>query len=263
MTRGDDWKERFGRAGFLAKGVLYGIVGIIAIGVAVGGGSDTKGQSGALTTLADSSGGKFLLVLLVAGLGGYALYRLIEVIVGPSGEDGAKAWVERGASVVRTIVYGGLCFTAIQILAGSGGGGGGGSSPSNLTQTILQQPAGQILVGIAGGVLVGVAGYQAYKSISQSFMDDLQTGQMSSTERTWAERTGTAGYASRAVIYTLTGGFLVKAALESDSSEAKGLDGALQEIVQQSYGPVLLGIVALGLFIYGFYCLFEARYRKF
>lgn len=257
----EDWRERFGRAGFLAKGVLYGIVGIIAIGVAIGSGGDAKGQSGALSTLADSSAGKFLLVLLAIGLGGYALYRLIEVFVGVPGEDGAEEWAERGASVVRTIVYGGLCFTAIQILSNSGGGGG--SNPSTITRKILEQPAGQILVGIAGVVLIGTAGYQAYKAYSQSFMEELKTGQMSATERTWAERSGIGGYAARAVIYTLTGGFLVKAAIESDASETKGLDGALQEIAQQSYGPILLGIVAAGLFIYGFYCLFEARYRQF
>lgn len=262
FLKSDGWRDRFGRAGFLGKGVLYGLVAILAIGVAISGGGKAESQSGALATLADSGAGLVLLALVALGLAGYALYRLIEVFVGPVGEDGAKGWAERGASVVRTIVYGGLCFTAVQILLGSGGGGSS-TKPSTITQTVLEQPAGQILVGIAGVILIGTAAYQAYKSISQGFMDDLKTNQMSSTERAWAERSGTAGYAARAVIYALTGGFLTKAAIESDSSDAKGLDGALQEIIQQPYGPVLMGIVAVGLLIYGFYCLFEARYRQF
>lgn len=260
-SSGEDWREGFGRAGFLAKGVLYGIVAIVAIGVAFGRGGQAEGQQGALKTLSDSTAGMVLLIAMAIGLGGYALFRLIEVFVGPANADGAKGVAERAASAVRTVVYGAFCVTAVQILAGSGGGGGGGAK--TITQTVLEQPLGQILVGVGGAVLVGVAGYQAYKGVSQSFMDDLRTGEMGSGERTLAERSGMAGHLARAVVYTLTGGFLIKAAVESDSSDAKGLDGALQEIVQQTYGSALLAIVAIGLLIYGFYCLFEARYRKF
>jgi hypothetical protein len=45
--------------------------------------------------------------------------------------------------------------------------------------------------------------------------------------------------------------------------QAKGLDTALGELLQlRPFGPVLLGILALGLIAYGVYSFVEARYRR-
>ena len=73
---------------------------------------------------------------------------------------------------------------------------------------------------------------------------------------------GTAGHAALAVVSGMVGAFLIKAAVEHDAKEAVGLDGALQQLVTESLGPLLLGIVAAGLLVYAGYCLFEARYRN-
>ncbi len=67
---------------------------------------------------------------------------------------------------------------------------------------------------------------------------------------------------ARFVVFSLIGIFLVKAAYQYESKEAIGLDGALRKIVDASYGPVLLGIVAAGLVCYALFCFFEARYRR-
>ena len=64
------------------------------------------------------------------------------------------------------------------------------------------------------------------------------------------------------VVFGLIGLFLVKAAWEFDSKEARGLDGALLELAQQPYGGLLLGAVAVGLLAYAFYCFVQARYRR-
>jgi hypothetical protein len=256
----EDWHERAGRLGFVAKGILCGIVGIVAIAVALGDEKKTADQTGALASLADSSAGKLLLIALAIGLGAYAGFRLIEVFVGPANEDGAKEKLMRVASFVRFVVYAALCVSAVRLVADAGKGGG---NESDTTSTVFDLPAGRALVLIAGVVLVGVGIYQAYKAASTSFEDDLETGRMSPRMRTVTHYTGIAGHASRTIVYALIGGFLIKAAVEYDAKEAIGLDGALNEVAQQTFGPVLLFAVAVGLFVYGAFCLIEARYRKF
>lgn len=256
----EDWHERAGRLGFVAKGILYGIIGIVAIAVALGDEKKTADQTGALASLADSSAGKLLLIALAIGLGAYAGFRLIEIFVGPANEDGAKDKLFRVASAVRFVVYAVLCYSAIKIIANAGKSS---SNTKDTTSTVFDLPAGRALVLIAGAVMIGVGVYQAYKAASTSFEEDLDTGRMSPGMRTATHYTGIAGHASRSIIYALIGGFLIKAAVEYDAKEAVGIDGALKEVAQQTFGPVLLFAVALGLFIYGAYCLIEARYRKF
>jgi hypothetical protein len=231
-------------------------VGIIAFAVAVGEEKETSGQTGALRSLADSTGGKLLLVATAIGLAAYALYRLSEVIWGPVAEDDEKKEaLERIASVARVAIYGGLAVSALRLLSGSG-------SPKQGTSTVFDLPAGQVLVFIAGAVMLGVAAYQAYKGLSRSFEDDLKTGEMDEGARKTARVTGVAGHLARSVVYALIGVFLLKAAIEHQAKEATGLDGALQEIAKQDYGSLLLGLVGAGLLVMGVYSLIEARYRR-
>lgn len=258
-----DWHESLGRIGFVAKGILYAIIGIIAIAVAVGDEKSAADQSGALGSLADSTAGLVLLVVLAIGLAALACFRLIEVFTGPAGggdDDETKEKLERVASAVRFLIYAGLSVTAVRLIADSGTGGSG--NEKSTTSTVFDLPAGVVLVFIAGAVIIGVAAYQAYRAFSTSFEDELDQGRMSPRMCDLARVLGVAGHAARAVVFVLIGGFLVKAAVEHDAKESMGLDGALSEIAQQAYGSVLLFVVALGLFVYGAYCLIEARYRR-
>lgn len=256
--QGSEW---LGRAGFAAKGVVYGIVGIIAIAVALGGEKSTADQTGALASLAGSTAGKLLLIALALGLAAYAAFRLLEVIRGVPGEDGGSEVVERIASLVRAVVYAALSVSAARIVLDAGGKSGGNEQQT--TSTVFDLPAGVALVLIGGLVIIGVGLYQASQALSSDFEEDLETARMSASTRSLARWLGTAGHAARAVVFVLIGGFLVKAAVEQDSKEAIGLDGALQEVAQQSFGAVLLLLVAAGLFVYGAYCLIEARYHRF
>lgn len=255
----DEWHERVGRIGFVAKGVLYGIIGVIAIAVALGDEKSAADQTGALSSLSDSAVGKVLLVLLAIGLGAYALFRLVEVFAGVEGEDGASEVAERAASLVSFVVYGALCVSAVRILGGASKNSG---NEDSTTSTVFDLPAGVVLVFIAGVVLIGVACQQVYKAFSTSFEEDLEQGRMSARMKSVARPLGITGISARAVVFALIGGFLIKAAVEHSAKETKGLDGALQEIAQQPYGTVLLLVVALGLFVYGAYSLVEARYKK-
>lgn len=257
-----EWRERLGRTGFVAKGVLYGIVAVIAIAVALGGERSTADQTGALASLAGSAAGTALLVAVAIGLGAMALFRLVEAATGPTvpAGDEREEKLERVASAVRAAIYGVLCFSAVKVLAESGTSGG---SESKATSTVFDLPAGVVLVLAAGVAIVGIGIHQAYRALTTSFEDELEVARM--RERTYelARVLGVAGHLARAVVLTLIGAFLVKAAVEHDADEAIGIDGALQEIARQDYGSALLLLTAAGLLVYGLYCLIEARYRRF
>jgi hypothetical protein len=85
---------------------------------------------------------------------------------------------------------------------------------------------------------------------------------MEPTVRRWITRIGIFGHLARMVVFGLVGVFLVKAALDFDPSKAVGLDGVLAKLIQQSYGPALLGIVAAGLVAFAVYSISDARYRR-
>jgi hypothetical protein len=249
---------RLARAGLVARGVVYAIIGVLALKLALGDGGKATDQEGALQTIAHQSFGELLLVLVAIGLGGYALWRLIRAAVGRGAEQRDSTF-ERISSLDSGIAYGILCITAVEILTSSSGGSG---STKQTTGGVLGWTGGTVLVGVAGAILIGVAGYQAYKGLSRKFLEDAKTGEMSpGVEKayTWL---GVFGHVARAVIFALIGYGLVKAAIDYDPKQAVGLDGALRELAHASYGPALLGFVATGLIGFGAYSIVDSRYRK-
>jgi uncharacterized protein DUF1206 len=263
---GSGWYAWLARGGLVAKGVSYGLVGALAIGVALGAGGKTTSRQGALESLAQNAFGKAVLALLAVGFAGYASWRFVQAFAEREADEHeakgqAKKWGKRAGYVGRGLVYSGLTFSTLKILLGSGGGASQNQKAHRTTATAFDLPAGRWLVGAAGLVLVGVGLWNAYRGIAQTFEDRWRTGEMSGVERTWGGRVGVAGHLARAVVFALVGVFVTKAAVEYDARESIGLDGALQKLAQQSYGAYLLGITAAGLVCYGLYCLVDAPYR--
>jgi hypothetical protein len=247
------------RAGLVARGVVYGIIGVLALKLALGDGGKATDQEGALQTIAHQSFGKALLLLVAIGLGGYALWRLVRAAVGHGAEQRDSGF-DRISALDSGIAYGLLCVAAIGILTSSSGGGSG--STKQTTGGILDWPAGQILVGVAGAILIGVAVYQAYKGLARKFLEDAKTGEMSESVEKGYTALGVFGHVARAVVFALVGYGLLKAALDYNPKEAIGLDGALRELAHASYGPILLGAVAAGLAGFALYSIVDSRYRK-
>jgi hypothetical protein len=252
--------EWLARAGFVARGLIYGIIGILAIKLAVGAGGATTNQQGALKAIAQQPFGKVLLVLVAIGLGGYSLWRLLHALLG-YGPEASDSGLERVAALGSGIVYAGLCAIAVKILLGSGSSGGSGNT-SKTTAGVLGWPAGTWLVGIAGGVLIGAGLFQGYRGLSKDFLNDSKTEEMSPRVRSWIEWVGTFGHLARMVVFGLVGAFLIKAAIDYNPNKAIGLDGALAKTAHAPYGPILLTIVAAGLISFGVYSLSDARYRR-
>ena len=253
--------ERLARAGLVARGVVYGLIGILAIKVAFGSGGETTDQQGALKTIAGQPFGKVLLVLVAIGLAGYALWRLVRAAIGhgpETGEDDAK---DRISGVVSGIAYGALCFTAVKILIGSSSSSSS-SKTEKATGGVLDWPLGRYLVIAAGLVVLGVAVDQALKGIKQKFREDAKTGEMSPGVDQAYTAVGVVGHLARAVVFALIGWFVIKAAIDYDPDKAVGLDQALAKLSSSAFGPVVLGIVAAGLIAFACYSVLDARYRR-
>jgi uncharacterized protein DUF1206 len=258
-----DWLEILARAGLVAKGISFGIVGVLALELAAGEGGKATSREGALATLAQSAFGKVLLVLLALGFAGYAIWRFAEAFLEKNaGEGAAKEYGKRAGYIGRGLIYAGLTYGTIKILASSGGGQSQSAKAHKATAEILSWPAGTWMVGIAGACIVGAGLFNGYRGASRKFRKRWKTGEMGQTALRWGTRVGVVGLLARMVVFCLIGAFLIKAAVEYDPSDAIGLDGALQKLAGQSYGSWLLGLTAVGLIAYALFCLVEARYRE-
>jgi hypothetical protein len=252
--------EWLARVGLVARGVVYALIGVLAVKVALGDGGKTTNQQGALKTIAHQPFGKVLLIIVAVGLFGYALWRLVRAAIGHGKED-ADDTKDRVKCLFSGLAYAGLCVTAVQILIGSGSGGGG-SNPGKAAGGVLDWPGGPVLVAIVGIIIVGVGLDQGYKGIKKKFLEDSKTEEMSEKVRKGFTALGVFGHLARMVVFALIGYFLFKAAIDYDPDKAVSLDGALTKLGQASYGPILLGIVAAGLVGFGAYSMADARYRK-
>jgi hypothetical protein len=250
--------EVLARAGFVARGVIYAVIGLLAVKLALGDGGKATNQSGALKTIAQQPFGKGLLILVAIGLAGYSLWRLFRAFLGHGPED-SDSGLDRLSALASGIAYAVVFVLALEILLGSGASSG---SPKKPTAGVLGWPAGTWLVGLAGVILCGVALYQGYRGLSKDFLKDSKTEQMSDGVRMWITGIGMFGHLARMVVFGLIGIFLIRAAVDYSASKAVGLDGALAKLANHSYGSYLLGIVATGLIAFALYSLSDARYRR-
>jgi hypothetical protein len=247
------------RAGLAARGVLYILIGLVAILVALGQSSQEADQKGALQLLAGQPYGLAALWLLGIGFAGYALWRLSEAAFGVTGEgNGAGA---RLKSLVRALIYAFFAYLTFQIIAGTGGGSQT-KKQQDLTATVMHHPGGQWLVGLAGLAIVIAGLVLVVEGLRRKFLKYLQLSQMSPRTRRIVEWLGTIGTAARGAVFALAGVLVIDAAVTYQPAKAGGIDKALLTLRNQPFGEFLLILAALGLIIFGVYGLCEARWRK-
>jgi hypothetical protein len=258
------WADRLARLGFCARGLVYVIVGVIALQIAFGTSSrgDEASKDGALREIAERPMGSVLLAVLAAGLAGYALWRATEALWGKRDEDDeAKRSAKRAGSAAKAVLYAGFCVSTIRFIA-SGPPQGGDEQEQTLTARVLDWPAGQWLVGAVGVAIICGGLYLAYRGLAQKFEKRLDTSEMGPVTGAAVDVLGTVGMAAKGLVFGVAGFLLIKAAVDFDPDEATGVDGTLRTIAQQAYGQVLLTVTAIGLVAYGLYSFAEARYRQ-
>lgn len=243
--------ERGARLGYAVSGLLHLLIAYIALKVAWTSGGGKADQSGALATLAGSTGGSFVLWLTVVGLVLLAVWQLTEAITGAHGAEAA----DRAKAVGKLVVYAALAWTALTFATGSSSSSSG--QTKDVTASLMSHTGGQFLVGALGLGVVGVGGYHVYKGWKKTFLEDLE-----GHPGTWAVRAGRIGYVAKGVALIVVGVLFVVAAIRQKPSEATGLDGALRTLREAPAGQVLLTLVAIGLAAFGVYGGARARYAR-
>lgn len=249
-------------AGLVARGVIYLIVGVLAIEVAMGRTGQEADRQGALRIVARTPFGTILLWALVAGFAALTLLWLSEAVYGQPYRGGDTPAM-RLASLARGLFYAAVCAAGVLFIAGSGRNGSGDRESQDLTAVVMRDlPAGRWLVLLAGlAFVVGGVGI-GFRAVRTRFEQALDTHRSSRPVRLAVRVLGVVGQAARALVCAAAGGFLAYAAITYDPAKAKGLDGTLRAFARTSAGPFLLLLVASGLIAFGLYSFCEARWRR-
>ena len=247
------------RAGLAARGVIYILIGWVAILVALGHSSQQADQQGALQLLAGKPYGEVSLWLLGIGFAGYSLWRLSEAAFGVTGEGNGAG--PRLKSLARALVYAGFAYLTFQVISGSQGSQT--RQQQDLSARVMHDgAAGRWLVGIAGLIIVIVGAALVMQGLRREFLKHLQTAQMKPRTRRIVELLGVIGTVARGLVFALAGFLVIDAAVTFKPAKAGGIDKALLTLRDQPFGKFLLILAALGLVIFGLYGLCEARWRK-
>jgi hypothetical protein len=246
------------RAGLAARGVIYILIGWVAVLVATGRSSSQADQQGALQMLAGTPYGVVSLWLLCIGFAGYALWRLSEAAFGATDEGRRPG--PRARSLARATVYAFLCYLSFSIIQGVQGSQT--RQEQDLTATVMHHQGGRWLVAAAGLVIVAAGMAMVAEGLRHRYMRYLRTSQMTAGTRRVVRRLGAIGTVARGLVFGLTGVLVIDAAVTSRPAEARGLDKALLTLRSQPFGEFLLLAAALGLIIFGVYGLCEARWRR-
>jgi len=248
------WLEKLARLGYAAKGVIYSLIGVLALVAAFGPGGKTTNQAGAINTIANQPLGKVLLVAIGVGLFGYALWRILQAAYNPE----HKKPIKRIGYVVSALAYGGFGWAA---LAASAGDRAEGQSKENAA-TLLNLPFGQMLMMILAAIFLAVAVGQIVNGIKLNFERILKMDEMSSGQRSLAKWTGRLGLIARGILFSLVAWFMWRAATNDNPQAVGGIERALQTVAQAPSGRILLPLLALGLICYGIFMFIEARFRR-
>jgi hypothetical protein len=251
------------RAGFVARGITYGVIGALALAIALRAGTmgAAANQQGALALIARTPVGGAALVVISAGLLAYAVWKLTQAIRGrrPEGGGATKLW-ERVSDAAGGLAYLAFFAVAVEVLTGSSGNSSG--ETRHAAAGVLGWPGGEMIVGTAGALLIAISLNQLWDAVRGGFADEIKTEQMGAGARRVLMVLGRVGLASRAIVFALIGYFLVRTAIDYQPSSAVGVDGALARLHHEPLGPWLLGLIAAGLLTFAAFSLMEARYRR-
>jgi hypothetical protein len=251
-----------GRAGFFARGLMYVVIGWIALEIAFGKTSQQADKSGALQTFGRSPGGEIALWVLAIGFFGMAVWRLSEAAFGTPETEKKKAGWTRLTAFAKAVVYGALGYTVFDYAIGAGGSQSSDQQSVDLTATLMRHPGGRVLVVVIGLALVGAGLFIAFQAWRQRFKKNLMLGKIGRRTRQVVEWLGRIGGIARGAVFMTAGVFLVVAAVDAQPGQAKGIDSSLRQLAATPGGPWLLVIVALGLIMFGLYSGCEARWRR-
>jgi hypothetical protein len=256
------WLERLARLGYVVRGVLYGVMGVLALELAFGLGASPGDQRKSLYLLAGNPLGGILMVVVVLALAAYSLWGFVRAIYDPLGRgNDPPGIISRLGFAWSGLNYAALMVFALEFLIGATKGDGS-DTLQKLVADVMSKPAGQYITIGAGaiGVIAGLGQFaDAYQA---SFRKDLKRNQMNRAERITADALGRFGMVARGVVFTMLGYFVLQAGLHHDPSRAGSMGEAFLAIATAPHGHLVLGLVALGFVALGMHSFANARWVR-
>ena len=247
------------RVGLTAKGIVYSLMGIVAMMAAFklnGKSAKDAGTTGVFSFLEDQSGGKILLAALALGLVCYVIWRMIQAFRPSNQEDGKMT--KRARYFFSGLAYSALTYQVVKMLFSNKEGGG--QRNKEVASQVLSADSGQILLGILAAVILAIGIYQIYYGLSEKYRKHVSSAGVHSDKLLLA---GKIGYVARGSVWLLVAYLFFRAALDSNSSKAGSTPEAFGYLRQTEYGTLLMAAMALGLFCYGVFCFVRAKYEEF
>jgi hypothetical protein len=236
------------RLGFAARGLLYALIGYLALRT-----GRTEDAGGALDYLA-SGAGRAIVAAMAAGFLCYGVWRLLEAWIDSEGRGkDAKAIGVRLAGAGSGLIHLGLGGAAALAALHERKSGGGGA-PETGAAVALGVPGGEWLIYIGAAILCAVGIQQFRKAWTLKFLRHLKP---EAARRAWVAWLGRAGFAARGIVFLVMGWLLVLAARAHSSAAAGGIDEALDSLPRAVQVAVAAGVLLFGLF-----SLTEAFYRQ-
>jgi len=259
--------ETLMRLGYIVRGLVYGAIGVLALQVVLNRGGSLTDTQGAIAALGRTSLGNILLYAILVGLIGYALWGFVRAIFDPlhKGTD-LKGIGERIGFAVSGVSYGLLAVATYGLITGSANAAHNGSQTAtaqDVTASLMSKSWGPAVVAIVGILIIGIGLLQIIQGVRRDFERQFDPYALSGSQRTWIDRMGRFGMAARGLVFAMIGAFLFLAAYTHNPGEAQGIDGVLAKLLQQPYGPWLLGVVALGLIAFGIYSALSGFWLRF
>lgn len=248
--------EQFARSGFLMKGIVYLLIGILATLTAFGLGGSVNSKTGIFQFILQQPFGRILLGIVAFGLFGYTAWRWTQAFINPENTDknDLESKLQRVGYFISGFLYGTTATYALKmaVLATQSSSSG----QNTVIAKILEIPAGDIIIGILALIIIGKGIYEIWKGISNKHMDKVSDLGFKTQEA--VRKAGQVGYISRGIVL-LVGGYITgRAAIESNASKAGGTEGAL-EFMFSTTNAWLVGLVALGLAFYGLFMIIKAK----
>ena len=263
------WLDYLSRAGYIAKGLVYGSVGVLAGKAAFEANNSAPGTQDVFQVMLNAPFGRVLLAVTAVGILGYVVWRGVQVVLDPGGKGtGVKGWLIRAAFGVSGVFYLMMAVRAgwaawMGTAGEAGDGGADNEAGQTATGIALGLPLGWAAVAAAGLVFVGVGLHHFYRAYTAKFMKEYDHTEMSDTERAWLKPIGIAGLTARGVTFLLIGAFLTRAGWRENTGDVTGLEGAFEALAEPWWGWMGLAAVSAGFVLYGVYCFSRAKYRRF
>ena len=259
-TNGTATLVTLGRLGYVAKGIVYIVIGFLAVEAALGRGGKTTDSKGAIRVIGESPFGKLALVVIAVGLFGYAAWRLVSAATdGERRGDQASSIAMRVGDAFRGLAYGSLGVWTLKLLTHKQAANG--NQAPGFVAKLMGMPGGRFLVIASGLAFIGYAIYQIYKASTGKFMKRLNVASSSADVKTWVERFGRFGITARAVVFGMIGFLIIRAGQNYNPSEAGGIAQSLNAIAREPKGHIIFAIVAIGLIAFGLFQIATAKYR--